>query len=86
MNTPLWTKDQQTQGKHLILRNYLNGWFPILGSSNGRLLFIDGFAGPGEYDNGEPRVASNRLGLCTTPESSRPSQERRGDLLIHRIR
>ena len=54
MNTLLWTKDQQTQGKHLILRNYLNGWFPILGSSNGRLLFIDGFAGPGEYDNGEP--------------------------------
>ena len=54
MNSTLWPKDPQTQGKHLILKHYLDGWFPILGSSNARLLFIDGFAGPGEYDNGDP--------------------------------
>ena len=45
---------EQTVAKHLVLRSYLNGWFPILGSWNGRLLFIDGFAGPGEYEGGEP--------------------------------
>lgn len=49
----LWSIDEQTEGKHLLLRSYLDGWFPILGSFNGRLLFIDGFAGPGEYANGE---------------------------------
>lgn len=54
MNNILWTKYPQTQGKHLIMKHYLDGWFPILGSSNTRLLFIDGFAGPGEYENGEP--------------------------------
>ena len=52
--TTLWPQDEQTQGKHLVLRSYLDGWFPILGSWNNRLLFIDGFAGPGEYDHGEP--------------------------------
>lgn len=54
MSTTLWPRDEQTEGKHLILKHYLDGWFPILGRWNGRLLFIDGFAGPGEYENGEP--------------------------------
>ena len=49
----LWPLDEQTEGKHLLLGHYLDGWFPILGSFNGRLLFIDGFAGPGEYAGGE---------------------------------
>ena len=46
--------EDQTLGKHLVLKSYLDGWFPILGRWNGRLLFIDGFAGPGEYAGGEP--------------------------------
>ena len=50
----LWPRDEQTEGKHLVLRSYLDGWFPILGRWNGRLLFVDGFAGPGEYTGGEP--------------------------------
>lgn len=50
----LWEMKEQTVAKHLVLKSYLNGWFPILGSWNGRLLFIDGFAGPGEYEDGEP--------------------------------
>lgn len=50
----LWDMQEQTVAKHLVLKSYLNGWFPILGSWNGRLLFIDGFAGPGEYTGGEP--------------------------------
>ncbi|MXY53878.1 MAG: three-Cys-motif partner protein TcmP [Gammaproteobacteria bacterium] len=49
----LWALDEQTEGKHLLLRSYLDGWFPILGSFNRRLLFVDGFAGPGEYAGGE---------------------------------
>ncbi len=28
-------------------------WFPILGSAHGRVVFVDGFAGPGEYEGGE---------------------------------
>ena len=50
----LWERDEQTGGKHLILKHYLDGWFPILGRWNSRLLFIDGFAGPGKYEDGEP--------------------------------
>jgi len=60
MPKTLWPLDEQTEGKHLLLRRYLDGWFPILGSFSGRLLFIDGFAGPGEYSNsekGSPLVA-----------------------------
>ena len=53
MPNTVWTLDEQTEGKHLLLRSYLDGWFPILGSFSGRLLFVDGFAGPGEYANGE---------------------------------
>ena len=50
----LWDRKEQTIGKHLVLQHYLDGWFPILGRWDGRLLFIDGFAGPGEYADGEP--------------------------------
>ena len=47
-------------GKHLVLKSYLDGWFPILGRWNKRLVFIDGFAGLGEYSNdelGSPLIA-----------------------------
>ena len=52
-STTLWPKGEQTVGKHLVLKSYLDGWFPILARWNGRLVFIDGFAGPGEYADGE---------------------------------
>ncbi len=42
-----------TTAKHHILRYYLNEWFPILGRAHGSLRYIDGFAGPGEYEDGE---------------------------------
>lgn len=51
--TILWPLDPHTRGKHLVLRNYLNAWFPILGRTNQRILIIDGFAGPGQYQGGE---------------------------------
>ena len=54
-STTLWPRDLHTQGKHLVLEHYLNAWFPILGMGdrNGRILFVDGFAGPGEYEGGQ---------------------------------
>ena len=50
----LWSMEDQTLGKHVVLKSYLDGWLPILGRWNDRLLFVDGFAGPGEYESGEP--------------------------------
>jgi three-Cys-motif partner protein len=49
----LWDLGSHTPGKHLVLRGYLDAWFPILGMTQERILFIDGFAGPGEYTGGE---------------------------------
>jgi len=61
---PLWKLDPHTLGKHLVLKNYLDAWFPIMGTTNRRILFIDGFAGPGQYENGEfgsPIIAARSL-------------------------
>ena len=51
----LWRRQAHTEGKHLVLEHYLNAWFPILGQGgrNRRIVFVDGFAGPGEYEDGE---------------------------------
>lgn len=48
-----WPIEPHTQAKHEILRYYLGAWFPILATTQHRLLYIDGFAGPGEYEGGE---------------------------------
>lgn len=52
--TTLWKRGEHTEGKHLVLKHYFEAWFPILAKWNERILFIDGFAGPGEYEGGEP--------------------------------
>src|SRR5260221_11976417 len=52
--TTLWPMDDHTRTKHEILRRYLEGWLPIMTSYNGRIIYLDGFAGPGEYERGEP--------------------------------
>ena len=49
----LWPMDSHTRAKHLVLRAYLDAWLPVLGTWKRRILFIDGFAGPGEYEGGE---------------------------------
>jgi three-Cys-motif partner protein len=49
----LWALDDHTKGKHVVLKGYLDAWLPILSRYNGRVLFIDGFAGPGKYASGE---------------------------------
>jgi len=50
---PIWELDEHTLAKHEILRNYLGAWFPILAKGSGRIVYIDGFAGPGIYSKGE---------------------------------
>src|SRR2546427_2394378 len=49
----IWDIDPHTKAKHFILRAYLGGWFPILSKWHGRIVYIDGFAGPGRYKGGE---------------------------------
>ena len=58
-----WAIEPHTRAKLDILRFYLQAWFPIL-STGGfpRIVYIDGFAGPGRYAGGEegsPLVALN---------------------------
>lgn len=60
----LWKLEPHTVGKHLVLRAYLNAWLPIMGSTNNRVLLIDGFSGPGQYAGGEegsPQIALRAL-------------------------
>jgi three-Cys-motif partner protein len=63
----VYPADPHTTAKHHILEEYLKRWLPILakqsqrvGGTNGRLLYVDGFAGAGEYIGnipGSPLVA-----------------------------
>ena len=48
-----WKMENHTKAKHEILRKYLAAWFPILSRFSKRILYIDGFAGPGIYKGGE---------------------------------
>lgn len=50
----IWELDPHTKAKHEILRRYLKAWFPILSSWNNRIVYIDGFSGPGRYKHNEP--------------------------------
>ncbi len=50
----LWDLQPHTKAKHDILEAYLKAWIPILGRYNSRIVYIDGFAGPGIYKGGEP--------------------------------
>ncbi|HEY7962438.1 MAG TPA: three-Cys-motif partner protein TcmP [Solirubrobacteraceae bacterium] len=57
----LWPMEPHTKGKHIVLRSYLDAWLPIMSHGaryrsamgNGRLVLVDGFAGPGRYSAGE---------------------------------
>ncbi len=60
-NDALWPMEPHTRSKHLVLRRYLDAWLPIMSRSvryhsaagKGRLVLVDGFAGPGRYSTGE---------------------------------
>jgi three-Cys-motif partner protein len=59
-----WDLTPHTKAKHDILGRYLDGWYPILSSWNGRVLFLDGFAGRGRYNDGSegsPLIALRHL-------------------------
>lgn len=60
--TTIWEIAAHTSVKHDLLRTYLGAWFPILGKYNRRVVFLDGFAGPGRYIDGEPGSPSIALG------------------------
>jgi three-Cys-motif partner protein len=51
--TKLWEASPHTLAKFEIIGRYLYLWFAIVGSNseNRRLVYIDGFAGPGRYTN-----------------------------------
>ena len=55
-----WDLDPHTKAKHEILGEYLKKWFPIIGSTAERCVYLDGFAGPGIYsknEEGSPIIA-----------------------------
>lgn len=69
-----WELSEHSDGKHIVLRSYLNAWVPILGSANGRLVIIDGYAGPGRYKAGEPGsplIALDAINSRHSPRSLR---------------
>lgn len=49
----LWEIEPHTIAKHEILRRYLGAWFGIMGQTNRRIIYLDGFCGPGRYKKGE---------------------------------
>jgi three-Cys-motif partner protein len=54
MRDTVWEAEPHTLAKQQILRKYLGGWLPTLAlGGNRRIVFIDGFCGPGEYSAGE---------------------------------
>ena len=46
--------DNLQRVKHQLLKGYLGGWFPILGSWSGRIVYIDCNAGRGKHKTGQP--------------------------------
>jgi len=49
----IWDLEPHTAKKHEILRRSFEAWLPIMARYNGRVVYIDGFAGPGWYSKGE---------------------------------
>ena len=49
----LWDIEPHTKAKHEILKRYLDAWFPIMAKYNQRIIYLDGFCGPGRYKGGE---------------------------------
>lgn len=49
----IWELDDHSAAKHKILESYLKAWFPIISSTSDSINYIDGYAGPGIYSEGE---------------------------------
>ena len=52
----VWNLEEHTRAKHQLMDHYISAWFPIrtIQGHNKRVVFLDGFAGPGTYSDGEP--------------------------------
>jgi three-Cys-motif partner protein len=51
--TTTWPLEEHSKAKHAILRRYLDAWLPILSYGGFKqIVVVDGFAGPGVYDDG----------------------------------
>ena len=64
-NDTLFVFPPHTDAKHRILRKYIEAWAPILcqsSSTRGRVVYIDGFAGPGE-DITQSKIGSPLIAL-----------------------
>ncbi len=62
--TTTWAIEPHTRAKHVVLGRYLDAWLPMMAVYNGRIVIIDGFAGPGRYQGGEdgsPIIAMKAL-------------------------
>lgn len=79
----IWQLEPHTRAKHEILRRYLQAWMIIL--SQGRfpeILYIDGFAGPGEYKGGE--IGSPIIALDTALAYRPPLQAKVNFLFVEK--
>lgn len=93
MATPkdtIWAIEPHTLAKHEILRRYLAAWFPILATYNNRVVYIDGFCGPGRYTGGEagsPLIALNEANQHQTRLQSNKLEflfmDERSDRITH---
>jgi three-Cys-motif partner protein len=51
----LWKLEPATKAKHRLYERYLGAWWAkLLQSSFPRVTYVDAFAGPGRYLDGEP--------------------------------
>lgn len=77
LSDTVYAAEPHTKAKHDILRDYLKRWSAILAESHvarrsGRLLYVDGFAGPGEYSDKSP--GSPLVAIDTVLDHSREFQ------------
>ncbi|MGB9800713.1 MAG: hypothetical protein ACPLUL_11530 [Thermanaerothrix sp.] len=73
----VWKIELHTKAKHEILRRYLGAWFGILGSKIPRVVYIDGFCGPGGHSERHAPLLSAPMRLmfvCWLTYGSHPSK------------
>jgi hypothetical protein len=57
--------------KHELIRCYLNGWYPKLGTWARRVLYVDTHAGRGRYESATLDRRSSRCRLCCATRTAR---------------
>lgn len=73
--TVVWELDPHTKAKHQILRTYLGAWFGILAQRMPRIVYFDGFAGPGKYSRGEDGSPIIALDIAINQAQKTPNTE-----------